>query len=95
LQLCLSRVAKTVILIGLRSSLCLRMHYQAVSFPGLIIPTVRFTEKENKKCILNQVLQSLWHHPKNPKLLCSPPKPNEAYLTTHKLLFSKWIIVCL
>jgi hypothetical protein len=64
------------------------MRYQAVFSPVLTIYTVRFTRKL-KKCILNQVPQSLWHHPKSPKLLCSRPKHSEAYLTTRKLLFSK------
>lgn len=68
------------------------MGYHAVFSPVLIIYIVRFSQT---KCILNQVLQFRWHHLKSPKLLCSPPKHSEAYPMTRKLLFSKWIIVCL
>lgn len=72
--------------------LCLRMHYQAVFSPVLTY-LYSALHRKLKKCILNQVPQSLWHRPKSPKLLCSRPKHSEAYLTTRKLLFSKWITV--
>lgn len=75
--------------IGLRSPSLFAHALSGGLFPNAnYLYSVLYTEKQ-QKCILNQVLQSLWHHPKSPKLLCSRPKHSEAYLTTRKLLFSK------